>query len=268
MPVFNGEKYIKEAIDSVLQQSFEDFEFIIIDDGSTDASIDIVRSYSDRRIRLLENKHDFIGSLNLGLQTAVGKYIARMDADDVMHIDRLRIQHRIMEDEPSFTVCGSWMTFFGEKVYHSLSNQLFGVIDYPLVRLLSNCFVNHPTVIVRKSFLEEHHLQYERYMFAEDYKLWAEVAKADGVFYIESQPLLNYRISVNQVSNTKRNEQIASSIRVKEEILEHLINIYEERLLLYDLHNSLNSLKDKGLVTLEEIFVFFHTFFVRNIKDL
>ena len=115
-PTYNTERYIREAIDSILCQSFTDFECIVVDDGSTDNTRDIIRSFDDRRIVLIENKHDFIGSLNLGLDTARGRYIARMDADDIMHPDRLKIQHTIMETEPSITVCSTWMRQFGENV--------------------------------------------------------------------------------------------------------------------------------------------------------
>lgn len=84
MPVYNASRYLRDCIDSILSQSFTDFELLIVDDGSTDDSVEIIRSYSDSRIRLIENKHDYIGSINLLLQEARGKYIARMDADDVI----------------------------------------------------------------------------------------------------------------------------------------------------------------------------------------
>lgn len=84
IPVYNASRYLCECIDSILSQSFVNFELLVVDDGSTDDSVEIIRSYSDSRIRLIENKHDYIGSLNLLLQEARGKYIARMDADDVM----------------------------------------------------------------------------------------------------------------------------------------------------------------------------------------
>ena len=92
MPVYNASRYLRDCIDSILSQSFTDFELLIVDDGSTDDSVEIIRSYSDSRIRLIENKHDYIGSLNLLLQEARGKYIARMDADDVMLPNRLETQ--------------------------------------------------------------------------------------------------------------------------------------------------------------------------------
>lgn len=97
MAVYNGEKYITAAIKSVLNQTFGNFEFIIMDDGSTDGTLDIINSFKNKRILLIKNKHNYINTLNTGLEKASGKYIARMDADDIMHIDRLSIQYAIME---------------------------------------------------------------------------------------------------------------------------------------------------------------------------
>ncbi|MCS2195960.1 glycosyltransferase [Bacteroides faecis] len=97
MPVRNGEKYIKNAIDSVLNQTLTDFEFLIIDDGSTDRTVKIIQDYADERIHLVKRKHQFIQNLNEGLQLASGAYIARMDADDIMHTERLRIQLKRMK---------------------------------------------------------------------------------------------------------------------------------------------------------------------------
>jgi len=106
MPVYNGEAYIGDAIESVLNQTFRDFELIIIDDGSTDATVSVIRRYEDSRIVLLKNGHDFIKALNTGLRMAKGKYIARMDADDLMHPQRLEVQYRTMEEHRDVVVCG------------------------------------------------------------------------------------------------------------------------------------------------------------------
>lgn len=116
MPTYNAEKYVEEAIKSVLNQTFDDFEFIIVDDGSMDNTVPIIRSFNDKRIKLIENKHDFIDSLNLGIENASSKYLARMDADDIMFNERLAIQYSIMEEESEITVCSSWMKALGENI--------------------------------------------------------------------------------------------------------------------------------------------------------
>ena len=91
-PVYNGAKYLNEAIDSILNQTFSDFEFLIIDDGSTDQSIDLIKTYEDPRIQLFENEVNIgqSATLNKGLRLARGKYIARMDQDDISTLDRLK----------------------------------------------------------------------------------------------------------------------------------------------------------------------------------
>lgn len=104
MPMYNASKYLRECIDSVLAQTFKDFEFLIVDDGSDDDSVEIVKSYHDDRIRLIENTHDYIGSLNMLLDEARGKYIARMDADDVMMPERLQVQLEYMESHENIDI--------------------------------------------------------------------------------------------------------------------------------------------------------------------
>lgn len=224
LPAYNASKYIGEAIDSIIRQSFRDFECLIIDDGSTDDTIDIVRSYNDERIVLIKNDHDFVASLNLGLSKARGKYIARMDADDIMHPDRLRIQHSIMEEETSIAVCGTWMQHIGKNIAPgSMARSATGVVEDPILQFLNGNFVFHPTVMMRADFLRAYELKYENYAYAEDLKLWIEIAKLGGIFYIESQPLLLYRISETQVSNQKREEQRATTMQILFELLEWLL---------------------------------------------
>lgn len=266
MPVYNAEKQVGDAIESVLKQTHEDFEFIIIDDGSEDNTLSAIRSFSDQRIILLQNNHDFIGSLNKGLEHATSKYIARMDSDDVIHIDRLKIQHAIMEEESEITICGTWMIPFGENVPKGkVTGGANGLIEYPILQLLKGNFLSHPTTMIRRDFLVRHGLRYEQYAFAEDYKLWFEVAKRKGVFYIESIPLLFYRVSETQVSCSKQKEQLETSHQIQQEILDYLIkqaqNTYPE---INALYNSTFALKAKKLFSLDDIFAFFYTFFSKN----
>lgn len=100
MNMHNAAPYLRECVDSILAQTFDDFELIIVDDGSIDSSADIIRSYSDSRIHLISRSHDFISSLNTLLDHARGAYIARMDADDIMHPNRLQVQYDYLEAHP------------------------------------------------------------------------------------------------------------------------------------------------------------------------
>ena len=260
MSVYNSERYVREAIDSIINQSFADFECIIVDDGSTDGTKDIIRSYDDGRIVLVENRHDFIESLNMGMKRAKGKYIARMDADDIMHPDRLKIQHTIMETEPSITVCGTWMNIFGNDT----SNRVFGIgdglIEFPLLMFLQSFFISNSSTMIHSDFLRKNRIQYRKeYVYAEDYKLWIEVAMHGGTFYVESQPLVNYRISESQVTKRKRGEQKAASEQILREILYYLLDknseCYPE---LTTFSKSLSELHKKELISFAEMLQMAH----------
>lgn len=260
MSAYNVEKYIREAIDSIVNQSFADFECIIVDDGSTDKTKEIIRSYDDKRIVLIENEHHIIASLNKGMKMARGKYIARMDADDTMHPDRLKIQHSIMETESGITVCGTWMTRFGEGIAaDSVARNIAGLIELPLLQFLRGYFVVHPTTMIRKNFLIQNQLQYEDYPCAEDLKLWSEIAKRGGVFYIENQPLLHYRISDSQISKQKREEQKATTERILHENLKYLLDKNSENYPeLTTFSKSLLELQEKEFINFTEMLQIVH----------
>ena len=108
MPVYNAEKYLKPALESILNQTYKDFEFLIIDDGSTDKSLEIIKSYNDSRIRLIghEQNQKLIATLNEGIKLAQGEYIARMDADDISAPERLQKQMEFLEKHPATVVLG------------------------------------------------------------------------------------------------------------------------------------------------------------------
>lgn len=225
MPVYNAASYVTEAIDSVLTQSEQDFELLIVDDGSTDPTATFIAQINDPRIRVERRPHDFIQSLNWGLQHAHGKYIARMDADDKMHPDRLRIQKTILDEEPSIDVCATWAMPFGEHVKKGNWRMPHaGWIENPLKEFIRCNFVCHPTVMIRRSTLEKHQLTYSPgYPYAEDYKLWVDMARHGAQFYVEDQHLTYYRCTEGQASSLHRKEQIASGHRVQLEAIEYLI---------------------------------------------
>lgn len=270
MSVYNSEKYVSEAIESVLKQSFDDFEFIIVNDGSTDNTAEIIRSFPDNRILMIDKEHNYIDSLNAGMKKASGKYIARMDSDDIMHIDRLKIQNMIMDEEPSVTVCCSSMITFGNNIPKGAFLQFVaGVIENPIIQLLNGNIISNPTAMIRKNFLDKHTLQYENYPYAEDYKLWVEIAKKGGLFYSESQPLLHYRISETQIGNTKKEEQQRTTYQIKQEIIQELISRnqvgYPDLLILSE---TMNRLAEQKIILQEDIFRFFYSLFYKNKNNL
>jgi glycosyltransferase involved in cell wall biosynthesis len=265
MPVYNAEAYIEESITSVLNQSFDDFEFIIIDDGSTDTTLERIKAFDDSRIKLIQNQHDFIRSLNIGFENATGRYIARMDADDIMHVDRLRIQFAVMEEEPDIAVCGTLMSIFGKGNPPHIPSRQGGFIDVPLIHFLHGNFISHPTTMIRKDFLQESQCTYQDgYALAEDYKLWVEMAKRGGVFYIEPQVLLNYR-QAGLIDEEKAAIQAASSIRIQAELLEYLCLLNPT---VQTLQQAMDELQKKGLISFGEALDFWSRLFFQNRKQL
>jgi len=152
MTAYNAEKYITDALQSVLMQSFDDFEFIIVDDGSSDATWQILNGCSDNRLIILRNEHDYIASLNCAMHMARGEYIVRMDADDMMHPDRLSMQVSLMEQNPELDVCTTWMEGFDLRGMHYVAPSAKGKLEHPLLHLLHKNNLYHPTAIIRSSF--------------------------------------------------------------------------------------------------------------------
>lgn len=257
MPVRNGEKYINEAIDSILKQTFTDFELLIIDDGSTDRTIERIQEYRDVRIRLETRKHDFIQNLNLGLKLASGSYIARMDADDIMHTERLRVQLKRMKKNPNISVCGTWAKVFSDnRKEQNFSHQGSGIIYDPVLQLLKHNMLIHPSVMMKKSFLFDNHIEYQDYPCVEDYKMWFDIAKAGGELFIEPQELLMFRRSDMQVTAIKTEEMRMESIRLRKEILCYLLSIHSNKTLDH-LFLNFEDMESKGWMLSEDTFRFF-----------
>ena len=178
MSVYNGEKYIKESIDSILQQTYKHFEFIIVDDHSLDNTNNILASILDPRVKLIKNSQR-IGqamSLNKAIIKSKGKYIARQDHDDISAIDRLMNQVCLMEKNPKIGLLGSNGTLVNEqsdiiKEYHVPSNCL----KIKWLLLYRNQFL-HSSVMIRSSILEKFKLLYADYKFSQDFDLWLKIA--------------------------------------------------------------------------------------------
>ena len=216
---YNAEAYIAEAIESTLAQTYRDFELIIVDDGSTDGTLDIIRSYKDERIKVIEGRHDYIGSLDLGLKHCQGEYIARMDADDIMEPNRIERQVALMDSRPDIAVCTSWAQAFGD-VDKTIGNFVEGEVENISTQFLLGNFLIHPTSMLRRSFLIRHRLRYKEYPYAEDFKLWTDIARLGGCFYVIPETLLRYRITQGQVTNAHREEQNATRLLIQQEVIE------------------------------------------------
>ena len=222
MPVYNGEKYLKEAIESILNQTFRNFEFLIIDDGSTDNSVKIIQSFNDLRIRLIRNESNIglIKTLNKGLKLSNGKYIARMDCDDVSLPKRLSAQVNFMEKHPEIGVCGSWVKIIGlEKKFINKYPQKH---EEARAYLLFNTPFAHPAVIIRKEILEKYKLEYdENYKHADDYEFWSRIINHTKISNIP-KVLLHYRIHHESVSKKYSSIQTENSNKIRLRLIKQL----------------------------------------------
>ena len=182
LPVYNAQDYLRESIDSILNQSFTDFELIIINDGSKDGSKDIIDSYTDPRIKLIDQDNAGLPvSLNRAIAIAKGKYLARQDADDVSLPKRLEEQVRFM-DKQGLDICGCDFDIINE------ARQIIESIKVPhtpeLMAITLACTVPfaHGSVMMRKSFLDKQSLHYDESVVTEDYDLWGRIYQAGGIF--------------------------------------------------------------------------------------
>lgn len=213
MPVFNGEKYLREAIDSILKQSFTEFEFIIINDGSTDRSAEILQTYADPRLRVIHNESN-IGvtlTLNKGLDLARGEYVARMDCDDVSVPDRLEKQVSFMDAHPEVAVCGTYALVIDETGRVLRTNQV------PTGRHLEVDYwrlnpIIHPSAMIRVGHLGD--LRYDgRIRYAQDFDLWLRI-KAKHDLHNIPEYLLLYRRHGDSITRSKNEAQRSSAYRI------------------------------------------------------
>jgi glycosyltransferase involved in cell wall biosynthesis len=217
MPVYNEERYVSEAIESILTQTFTNFEFIIIDDGSTDGTPAILTEYArqDPRIIILRNETNqgLIAALNRGLEAARGQYIARMDADDVSLPERLARQVAYLDQHPEVGVLGTNVAYIDAE--GRLLNEGRPKDPQPLSPamlqwlLLWRCAIYHPTVMLRQSILAETGLAYDpAFRHAEDRDLWTRLAPYTIIASLP-EVLVYYRVLSTSVCRVHRQEQRA-----------------------------------------------------------
>lgn len=221
MSVYNGDKYLREAIESILNQSFDDFEFIIINDASTDKSIDIIKSFNDKRILLINNEINLglTKNLNRGIDLAKGIYIARMDVDDISHKDRFIKQIDFLKRNIDISLCGTLVSYFGHSNYLAFSPVFHNEIKFSM---LSNNSFAHPSVMWRKKDFESNGLRYnEEFYTAQDYELFSRVVQKLKTANI-SEHLLYYRTHDSQISKTKIKNQEYNARCIKLNQLKYL----------------------------------------------
>lgn len=215
MPVYNGAEFLSETIDSILSQTFEDFEFLIINDGSTDDSEKIILSYNDSRIKYLKNDLNMgiIGTLNRGLDQITSKYIIRMDADDLALPNRIQVQVEYMDDHPEIVLSGSGKINFSDKQDYEVK-EVIPIVNEDILffKSIFNTSIPHPSAILRNDVIQKYDIRYDKaYFGAEDKAMWLDMAKYGKLGNV-SAPLIKYRAHDNQISFTKMEECRRSSV--------------------------------------------------------
>lgn len=220
MSAFNEEKYIAESINSILNQTYSNIEVIIIDDASTDKTVEKIGQIRDDRIKLYVNDKNrkLAHNLNLAIEKAKGKYIARMDADDIALPNRIEEQVKFMEQNSEVDVLGAFAVCFGDssaKMEYPVSH------DAIKVSLLFENALCHPLVMFRKESIDERYN--ESYVASQDYELWSRLIWKKN-FYNMNSVLLKYRVHKNQTKNVVGRKQKEGAIAARHEMLKHLVD--------------------------------------------
>jgi glycosyltransferase involved in cell wall biosynthesis len=224
MAVYNGERYLRESIESILAQAFEDFEFLIINDGSTDSTREVILSHHDPRIRLVDNDRNLglARSLNRGLEVAEGEYIARQDVDDISEPERLAKQVIFLDSHPDVALLGTW--------YRELDSQGNFIkkrtlpCDYTEIRwsLLFYCPFAHSAVMLRRSAVLGQIGSYnEALTYSLDYELWLRIARRMRVGNL-NEYLVTYRISPSTMTSTY-GDRTREGVRIRIRNVAHLL---------------------------------------------
>ena len=224
MPTYNAERYLAQAIDSVLAQTYRDFEFLIVNDGSSDGTLDIAEAYAqkDPRIRIISQENQGgAAARNNGMEVARGEWIAMMDADDLMLPNRLERQLAFLRENPDVAVASAF-------VYHiDAQNRVIGQNESDLTnremlqrKLTLNApfGFSHPAVILNKKTVQAVGGYRPQFEPAEDIDLWNRVAENGHTVLVQPEFLLKYRIHVNSVCALKMREQVETSRWMEESL--------------------------------------------------
>lgn len=268
LPVRNGEKYIHDAVKSVLNQTYTNFEFIIINDGSTDQTLNIINSFNDKRIKVITTTGiGLVNALNLAIENSSFDLIARMDADDICIEDRFEIQLKYFEDKNVGVVCSN-VEIIDENSYrigyskdnYTSKEELLNMLTF---KTKSKPII-HPSVMIRKELLETIK-GYRHFSSAEDRDLWLRLFNKCTFVRIQKN-LLKYRINSEGISKTKYFEQKTSSMMtvVCFEINKRFnIDIYSNE----NQFNNIKSYLNSEILGIKENYETFETF-KDKIKEL
>lgn len=226
MPVYDGAGYLPGAIASVLDQTFRDFELLLIDDASPDGSVEVARSYSDPRIRLLRNERNLgqVETVNRGLREARGEYVARLDQDDRCLPNRLERQVAVLDAEPSVAVVGSWVEVVDPagRVVETLRGAVADLPELVFLALVHRIPIAHSAVMFRRDEVVALGGYDSSYALAEDQHLWRQLALRRREARVVPEVLLRYLVHEGQQSRQRYAEQLENSTRSLDVFVEAL----------------------------------------------
>ena len=220
LPVYKGAAYLKNAIESILQQSFTSFELVIVNDASPDNSEEIIRQFTDPRIKYFKSDINLglVGALNKAISLSSGKYLARMDQDDFSFKDRLKIQYEFLENNPEYIVAGTKVRILGTerlKEYPATNEEI-------KMKLVFGAPFAHPAVMIRKSILDDNDLQYEeQYRHAEDFGLWMRLSALGKMINLDYVGL-DYRIHETQYTKVFTDDSRDVYYTIRDEYLKKI----------------------------------------------
>lgn len=218
LPVYNGEKFLKLSISSVLSQTYENFELLIYNDGSTDKTIEVINEFSDKRIVIFnfDKNKGIVNALNFLIDKANGNFIARIDADDVWLQNKLETQMSFLNSNSNCDFIASYAELVdvnGEK-FSTNFKQYFKQND--IYKFLPNSnFIIHSTIIIKKECIYNLGLYREKYLHAEDYDLWLRLLKSKCKIVVLPEILVKYRISRYGINHKFRKKQNKNAIKLK-----------------------------------------------------
>ncbi len=217
MSVRNGEKYLEGAVASILNQTFTDFEFIIIDDSSTDGTAKILAAFKDPRIILLKNetRAGLTKSLNKGLKISHAIYVARMDADDITLSNRLEIQKKFLDENLGIVCVGSATTVISKRGVVLGQKQVIQNPEVLKFRLITANQLAHPTVMFRKETIMNVGAYNEKYEYVQDFELWCRLSRNGHLITNISQPLVLYRFHDTSVTQNQASKDLAYDLVLK-----------------------------------------------------
>jgi len=226
--VYNSEEYIRECLESVLNQTYENLEILIIDDGSVDETNSIIRSYEDSRIRLITNDKNMGIPYNRikGVESAKGQYLAILDSDDISMLNRIEKQVEFMERNLDILAAGTYFKAFGKKLNNRVYKFELDSKEMQITLMFKNPILNSSSII-RLNKIKQLNINYNsKYFIAQDYGLWAEISKVGKIINMP-EVLVKYRFGHNNITKLTNQQKALQRKGIIDSIHNDLIDYYE-----------------------------------------